>query len=41
MFYSDFLKNYITNENNNDYDYEYLPSIMFGDDTKEYLKVSF
>ncbi len=28
-------------DNTKQYDYENLPSIMFGDDTKEYLKVTF
>lgn len=31
---SEFLKYF---GNTNDYDYENLPSIMFGDDTNEYL----
>jgi len=34
MPYSEFLQ---YSNNTNDYDYEYLPSIMFGDDTKENL----
>ena len=40
MLYSQFLPS-ASNYNNNEYDYENLPSIMFGDDTKEYLKVTF
>lgn len=34
MPYSEFLQYY---NDTNDYDYENLPSIMFGDDTKENL----
>jgi hypothetical protein len=33
LLYSEFLR-----YNTKDYDYENLPSIMFGDDTKEQLK---
>lgn len=42
MLYSEFLP-FASNifGNTNEYDYENLPSIMFGDDTKEYLKVTF
>lgn len=36
MLYSEFLQ-----YNTNDYDYENLPSIMFGDNTQEYLKITF
>lgn len=38
MLYSEFLQYF---GNTNEYDYENLPSIMFGDDTKEYLKITF
>lgn len=34
MLYSEFLQN-------NTNDYENLPSIMFGDNTQEYLKITF
>jgi hypothetical protein len=36
MLYSEFLLQYDTK----DYDYENLPSIMFGDDTKEYIEIT-
>lgn len=37
-----YASNSFNNFNNtNEYDYENLPSIMFGDDTKEYLKFTF
>ncbi len=35
------FNNLIVDNSSNNYDYEYLPSIMFGDDTMENLKIRF
>ena len=37
MLYSEFFYDFHTK----DYDYENLPSIMYGDNTQEYLKIIF